>query len=406
MGLLESGHFRTARPKLAFLTGPRGSGKTTLAKELQTRRGSQGVYGDWGDFEFRRQAAVTPYAFLDSYQPLLFKKVLAVIDEINHFPQWKQYMHNLWRTRSSKIDFIVISSGICNLSDQLKHKEILNCKQYHMHPFSLSEVLQTVFSPDKDTPVKVLDSLLKAPPIPGRRSREAFEALLRFGGFPESFVAQNQKRHVILLRERHERLIKEDLRDLSRIQMLSSVEHLVALILAQTGTILSFNKLRKDLGVNIVSARLWAARLEHLHFCFRVAPFAGRLERCLRLAPKFYLYDWSEVDDAERRFENMTACALLRWCHFCGDWGQGKLELHHVRDKEKRSVPFLLTLNRKPFLLVGTTAGEVGATRNLKYFAARMGKVPAMLVTAGRKQLGDCDGVSAVPGAAFFAVIP
>ena len=93
MGLLESGHFRTARPKLAFLTGPRGSGKTALAKELQTRRGSQGVYGDWGDFEFRRQAAMTPYAFLDSYQPLLFKKVLAVIDEINHFPQWKQYMH-------------------------------------------------------------------------------------------------------------------------------------------------------------------------------------------------------------------------------------------------------------------------------------------------------------------------
>ena len=34
--------------------------------------------------------------------------------------------------------------------------------------------------------------------------------------------------------------------------------------------------------------------------------------------------------------------------HFTQDWGLPPLELHYLRDREKREVDFLLTLNQKP----------------------------------------------------------
>jgi len=37
----------------------------------------------------------------------------------------------------------------------------------------------------------------------------------------------------------------------------------------------------------------------------------------------------------------------LKWCHFTQDWGHAPLELHLVRDKEKREVDFLVTREKK-----------------------------------------------------------
>ena len=49
--------------------------------------------------------------------------------------------------------------------------------------------------------------------------------------------------------ERIQRLIREDLRDLSRIQELSQIEMLVALLPERASGVLSINSLRKDLEV-------------------------------------------------------------------------------------------------------------------------------------------------------------
>jgi len=85
-------------------------------------------------------------------------------------------------------------------------------------------------------------------------------------------LAQSPRRHRLWLREKRERLTREDLRDLTRIQMLSSVEQMVEVLIPRAGSLLSLNNLREELGVTLDSVRLWMAQLERLYYCFRVLP--------------------------------------------------------------------------------------------------------------------------------------
>jgi hypothetical protein len=357
----------------------------------------------WDDWEFRKKALSSPYSIFEEHQPLLFKKVLALVDEFAKAPRCWEFITDLFNAHSEKIDFIATSSYVLKLSLNNKGFIKSKCRRYRIHPFSLSELLKVGFIPSKDTCSRILSTVLTSPPDPGRRGRNVLDLLIKLGGFPESFVGQSEKKHVVFLKNRRERLVREDLREMTRIQQLPGVESLMDMVLP--GSLLSFNTLRQGLGVNAATARVWLGQLERLHYCFRVEPYAGKLPRALRHASKLYLWDWSGVADVEMRFENLVACALLRWCHFAEDWGGEELELRFVRDKERRSVPFLLTLGGRPRLLVATAAGEAGAVGHLRYFSERL-KVPGVLVAAGRKTLGEVDGVRVLPGASFLAGVP
>jgi predicted AAA+ superfamily ATPase len=401
--LLESMHFRAARPRIALLLGPRGVGKSFLAQALQDRRGSPGVCASWDDWGFRKGAISSPYAIFDKYQPLLFNKNLALIDEFEKAPRRLELISDFFNAHSEKIDFIATSSYSYKLT--LHNKDFISskCSTYHIHPFSLSEILQTGFLPNKDKCDRIIGSITTTPPNPGRRGNNAFDLLFKLGGFPMSFVCQSEKKNSALIKERHDRLIHDDLRDMTRLQQLPGVENLIDMM--SPGSLLSFNSMKNKLGVNGATVRLWLDHLERLHYCFRVEPFSGKMPRTLRNANKLYLWDWSAVDGAELRFENLTACALLRWCHFAQDWGGENLRLHFIRDKERRSVPFLLTLDGRPRLLVATAVGESGPMAHLKYFSARL-KVPAVLVATERKFVEEDDGVKLMPATSFLAAIP
>jgi uncharacterized protein len=164
--------------------------------------------------------------------------------------------------------------------------------------------------------------------------------------------------------------------------------------------------LREELGVTLDSVRLWMTQLERLYYCYRISPFAGKLARSLRRDPKLYLYDWSEIPEEGRRFENLMASALLRWRDFAEDYGQEKLGLHFIRDKEKREVAFLLTLDGKPQPLLEAKLSAIEPCAALHYFAGKLGGIPKLLVVANARQQGSAVGVRAVPASVFLSSIP
>ncbi|MBI4677506.1 MAG: ATP-binding protein [Elusimicrobia bacterium] len=404
--LLTDLHFAEPAPKMAFVVGPRQCGKTFMARMLQEERGSADLYRDWDDQQFRKDLAKAPYGFLDAFRPASSRRPLAVLDEIHKFPRWKNYLKGLWDTRRERADFLVTGSGRLDIYQRGGDSLLGRYHQYRLHPLSVSEILGNAFDPERDDPEALVSRILKEPSRPSARAAEAFAGLMRFGGFPEPFLGQSERRHRLWLRERRDRILSEDLRDLTRLQMLSSVEHLAALLPQRVGSLLSLNSIREDLGVSLESVRLWMSQLERLYFCHRLTPFAGTLSRSLRREPKLYLWDWSGLEDEGARFENLMAGALNRWCHFAQDWGQKALSVHFVRDKEKREVDFLLALEGRPLLLVEAKLSQTRPTRHLHYFAERLGDVPKLLVVANAAQAGAAAGVPVLPAPEFLAAIP
>jgi hypothetical protein len=77
-----------------------------------------------------------------------------------------------------------------------------------------------------------------------------------------------------------------------------------------------------------------------------------------------------------------------------------------MRDKEKREVDFLLTLDGKPQLLTEAKLNALQSSAALHYFADRLGNVPKMLVVANATQPGTAAGVRVLPAAIFLSAIP
>lgn len=387
--------------------GPRQVGKTTLAQSLLKMFGSPDLYRNWDDLEWRRELSRSPYGFVDGYRPRSTGgKPLVVLDEIHKFPRWKSYIKGLWDTRKDRMNLLVTGSGKLDVYQKGGDSLLGRYHQYRLHPLTLKEIVEPVFDFKSYSPDKTLQMLLSAQGRPKREWTKNFNVLLAWGGFPDPFLARDENRRRLWQKERRQLIIREDLRDISRIQLLSHIEELVELLVLRAGGILSYNSLREDLQVALDSVRLWIDYLTRLYFVYLIRPYAGKIARALRREPKLYLWDWSEIPDEGIRFENMIANHLLKWCHFTQDWGFEPLDLHFVRDKEKREVDFLITRNKKPWLLVEAKLSKTEVPMALPYFAQHLNVPHKILLVAQLDEPGRAGDTMVLDGPTFCALLP
>jgi predicted AAA+ superfamily ATPase len=403
--LLDLAHFPHRR--IAFVVGPRQVGKTTLAQAMLAKRKSKDLYRSWDDLEWRREFVGAPYGFLDAFRPKgAGSRPLAVLDEIHKYPRWKTYIKGLWDTRKDRMDLLVTGSGRLDVYQRGGDSLLGRYHQYRLHPLSVKEIIDPEGSSPENSPEATMRALLKlAEPAPAG-ARKALKALLRWGGFPDPFLERNERQHRLWLRERRTLIVMEDLRDLTRIRMLSHVEELIELLVLRAGGVLSYNALHEDLQVAVESVRQWTDHLQRLYFLYLVRPFAGNIARSLRREPKLYLWDWSEIPDDGARFENLIASHLLKWCHFTQDFGLSPLDLHYVRDREKREVDFLLTLNRKPWALVEVKLSDTSPVPAMSYFAERLKTPHKIQVVLECERPGMAGDVHVIDAANFLRTLP
>jgi len=183
-------------------------------------------------------------------------------------------------------------------------------------------------------------------------------------------------------RERVEAVVREDLRDLSRITELGLVQMLAALLPERVGSLLSVQALREDLEVAHETVRRWLTALAELYYCFEVKPFTTGVRRSVRKEGKLYLWDPGEVSDAGPRFENVVACHLLKACHYWTDAGYGEFSLSYVRNRDGRELDFLIVRDGAPWLPVETKRADVTIAPAFRTFAHRLGCPTALQLVA------------------------
>ena len=165
---------------------------------------------------------------------------------------------------------------------------------------------------------------------------------MHYGGFPDPLFSQDEKKARLWRKGRMEKVIREDLRDISRIPELSRIEMLAALLPEKVGSLFSIASLTDFLEVSHETVKRWVLYLHELHYLFEVKPFQGSMPRSLKKEGKVYLWDCAEVPEKAPRFENLVACHLLKACDYWTDAGEGDFQLRYLRNKEKQEIDFLI----------------------------------------------------------------
>ncbi len=359
-----------ARNKMAFISGPRQCGKTTLAKQLLKKRHHRGKYCNWDETSFRRMWTKNPQELLNLKLDNKTKKPLLILDEIHKAKLWKRSLKGLYDTNLDQYDIIV--TGSTRLSVYRKGSDSLLGRYHHfrLHPFSLAELLEQSNSIPPNKLLSTLESL--ANPLATKKTVQYFNRLYQFGPFPEPLFAKNQKILNLWHRGRVEKIVREDLRDLSRLPELSQIEMLVSLLPERAASSLSLKSLSEDLEVSYTTVKRWMDYLYELYYAFKIPPFFKSLNRSLKKESKLYLWDWSEIANDAAKFENMIASHLLKYCHYLTDSGIGNFQLYYLRNKEGQEIDFLITHNQQPWLPIEVKLHNDNISNNWPTFLAQL----------------------------------
>ncbi|MBI2119804.1 MAG: ATP-binding protein [Elusimicrobia bacterium] len=353
---LEKYILEDLKERMVFISGPRQVGKTTLAQQLGENFFSDNTtYLNW---DYRKDRKI----ILSGIFPA--DKTLFIYDEIHKYKNWKNYLKGEYDKHKEQFKILVTGSARLDIYRKGGDSLLGRYRPYRLHPFSLQELSNAKF---RGAPLQKLVFT-----EPNKEKKELFKCLLKFGGFPEVFIKQSEKMLRHWHNDRVDRLIKEDIRDIENVRDLSALQILVELLPQKVGSLFSLNSLREDLNVTHKTISLWVDILEKFYYHFRIYPYSNYLIKSLRKEPKMYLWDWSEIEDENVRFENMVACHLLKFCHFLFDSEGYKTQLYYLRDKEQREVDFLVTLQNKPWFCVEVKNSFKDIPHSLKYFSSKL----------------------------------
>jgi predicted AAA+ superfamily ATPase len=389
------------RQKMLFVSGPRQCGKTTFSKSLKKLLGDNGAYYTWDHPDFRRRWQAHPDQLI-AYDALSGALPVFIFDEIHKAPQWKQTLKGIYDTKIKPCHMLVTGSARLNVYKKGGDSMLGRYLLFRLHPFSFGEL-----SPMS---LKTPDAFLSELQAPTQGDQTLLETLMVFGGFPEPFLAQSHKISRIWKKDRLERLVREDLRDLSRLPELGQIEVTTSLMPARVGSPISIPSLREDLGVAYDTVKRWLGYLEALYYHFEIKPWSKRIPRSLKKEGKLYLWDWSEIVDEGPRFENLIASHLLKACHFWTDSGEGIFDLFYLKDKEKREIDFLVTKDGQPWLPVECKLHNRELSPNFEVFLRHI-KVPFFVQVIASDNVYRPLRVQETPGcvlsaAAFLRYLP
>lgn len=366
----EAAIIRDLTRKMVFIAGSRQVGKTTLAKKLIKKAGLpvEPWYLNWDVSADREQIIKENFPAGNG---------LLALDEIHKYSRWRQVLKGLYDKRGETLQILVTGSAKL---DHYRHGGDSLQGRYHfhrLHPLSLAE-LETDSASD-------------------------LKALLHYGGFPEPFLLSSERETKRWSREYRTRLIREDLNDLERVKDIALIEHLVLRLPDLVGSPLSINALREDLQVSHKTVARWLTILENLYMIFRIYPFGAPKIRAVKKEAKHYHLDWTVVKDTGLRFENLTACHLLKWCHFMEDTEGREVELRYFRDIDKREVDFVLMEDGQPSRFIECKKTYRGKNIALRYLKERFPKAKAMQITLEDIEgYVDKDGIEYQPAAKFL----
>ena len=321
------------------ITGPRQSGKSTLAKAVSGDK----PYLSLEDPDVRQFALDDPRAFLARLPNG------AVLDEVQRAPDLLSYLQSRVDEDGRMGLFLLTGSQQFGLLSGVTQSLAGRSAFVELLPFSVNELQKAGQSHSS------LDSMLftgSYPPIYDRSIS------------PTAWLAAYVTAYV-----------ERDVRQLLNVQDLLQFQHFVRLCAGRSGQLLNLSSLATECGIRHNTAKAWISVLEASYLVFRLRPYHKNFGKRIIKSPKLYFYDtgllcWLlGVQDAEQLvvhplrgaiFETFVVSELIKTklnrgeqasFHFWRDSNGNEIDV--IADLGVKSMPIEIksgqTLNRDFF---------------------------------------------------------
>jgi uncharacterized protein len=236
------------------LTGPRQSGKTTLARAAFPTY----AYTSLEDPDVRERVATDPRGFLAAGAGGL------IIDEVQRVPQLLAYLQTAIDAAPGMGRYVLTGSQNLLLSASVGQSLAGRAGYLELLPLAYAE-------------------------LPPRAAARSLDAWLVAGAYPALYDREvaGVEWHASYVAS----YVERDVRQLSRIVDLMQFQRFMRLMAARAGQLLNLNAVANDLGIAQTTARDWLAVLEASYIVFRLAPFHTNYGKRLVKSPKLYFHD-------------------------------------------------------------------------------------------------------------------
>ena len=356
--------------KMVFIGGPRQVGKTTLARYILEKHFKSGRYFNW-DFDEDRTAILKKRWREDDK--------LLIFDEIHKFPKWKQWIKGLYDVLGDKHRILITGSARLDVYRRGGDSLLGRYHYWRLHPFTLDELPISI---DKG---------------------HALEKLMTIGGFPEPLLTGNETEIRRWRRERFDRVIREDIRDLEGVRDIQMLRLLLDLLRERVGSPIVISNIARDLQVAHKTVKMWIQVLERMYLIFVVRPYVKSSPRSILKPPKIYFFDNGDVKGDEGAcFENLVASSLLKRLHFLEDSEGYEFDLYYIRDKEGREVDFAIVKDGVLQEIIEAKYSDENISRGLKYYSQKLRPTKATQIVATLKNSFDEKGVRVMSPFEYF----
>jgi hypothetical protein len=236
------------------ITGPRQSGKTTLAKHIF----SDYNYVNLEDLEQREFALSDPKGFL------IAKGNKVIIDEAQNATDIFSYIQVFVDDNPEK-QYVITGSQNFLLLEKISQSLAGRVAIFNLLPFSMGELQQSIYQEDH-----YLEYIFN-------------------GGYPR--IYDRELSPTDWLKNYNATYVERDVRQLINIGDLNSFQKFMALCAGRIGQLINFSSIANELSISYHTAQKWLSILESSFIAYRLYPHHKNYNKRLVKSAKLYFYD-------------------------------------------------------------------------------------------------------------------
>jgi len=363
--------------RVLLLSGPRQCGKTTLARELES---DQTEYRTLDDGTLKEAAANDPQGFIKRRTSTL------IIDEVQRIPSLLPAIKKAVDEDTCLGQYLLTGSANIQSLPTVRESLAGRIAKLRLRPLAQGEMRKI------------------APRFIGSAYKQSFarshthydrDALLEIafrGGFPEPMVLQDRGRkrwHTDYI----DAILERDLKEIAKIHRKNAMRELVNVLAAWSGKFMDLSAIGSGLSIQRPTIESYINALETLYLVERVYPWTKTDYARVGKQSRLFMVDSGLMTTLLRwkmdqvRFDSDRSGKLMETFAFNEimaqvDAGDGRYELFHYRDREKREIDFLIEREDNALLGIEIKAGSAidkNDFKHMKWFQKNLAKTQTFI---------------------------